>query len=565
MGRALIVAMHVTFCVVLSWYAWLQSAFFRNEEYADAAYVLYNSFLILTVFGLVLATTVIFDLAELPPDMETLANKEKLRKRADNYDMIYRVCFVLGFLTVLATLFIHVAYARTEHEVNYTPGFHNGTDVFRICAYTSIVIFVYAVVFYFSRRLRFELMRNYGPKLKTWILNELLPWTAVAFLAQTYLIFRYFFHMEVLGKRHNLSWYAGRDSSLSFGTILLCAHVVYNWALLTFLNATGLELVLKSGNDSNDLPLSVNNNEVAVYGAAETEQNAAKKESELNAMAKVAADIKRQDRKHAIVFVSYCLSTFLAVASACFIEAEAELIEAGTQLTILGTIYAFAACLSLLAAGLMQGRKSKGHFNQYLWQSGSEFHFFISHAQANGQDQVHAMTRDLENLGVKVWRDMDQAQITWAGMKKGVENSLVFMLFLTKGAIARPWVQMEVLHAISLKKPIILVNETDERHGGDTNFYALFDSEKHLSHLKDQPHLQAQILKVSNFLNCLKNVESISYKRRNWEAESMYDKILKELENVGKGQLVGEELERRSAEAEELLLEIIEREGLGGS
>ena len=155
---------------------------------------------------------------------------------------------------------------------------------------------------------------------------------------------------------------------------------------------------------------------------------------------------------------------------------------------------------------------------------------------------------------------MDQAQITWAGMKKGVEKSLVFMLFLTKGAIARTWVQMEVLHAISLKKPIILVHETDKRHGGD-DFPLLFNAEEYLSHLNIAG--KAEILKVAKFLNCLTStIESIAYKRRNWEANSMHDEILKQLEGVSKGEMVREELERKSAEAEELLNEIIEREGL---
>ena len=310
----------------------------------------------------------------------------------------------------------------------------------------------------------------------------------------------------------------------SYGTQLLCGHIAGNVALFTFLSAVGLELFPKSGDEQ------------------------------------VAGDNTKQERKHSIVLLLYCVATVQAIFVASFIEANVQLIYAKNALLVYGMVYLFVICGALCASALMEGRKSKGHYNQYLWQGGKEFHFFISHAQANGQDQVHAITRDLEMRGIKVWRDMDQAQITWAGMKKGVEKSLVFMLFVTKGAIARTWVQMEVLHAISLKKPIILVNETDKRHGGDADFYALLNAEEHLNHLNIAG--KAELLKVANFLKCLMSIESISYKRRNWEANSMHDKILEDLEGVSKGQMVSDELERKSAEAEELLNEIIEREGL---
>ena len=310
----------------------------------------------------------------------------------------------------------------------------------------------------------------------------------------------------------------------SYGTQLLCGHIAGNVALFTFLSALGLELFPKSGDEQ------------------------------------VAGDNTKQERKHSIVLLLYCVATVQAIFVASFIEANVQLIYAKNALLVYGMVYLFVICGALCASALMEGRKSKGHYNQYLWQGGKEFHFFISHAQANGQDQVHAITRDLEMRGIKVWRDMDQAQITWAGMKKGVEKSLVFMLFVTKGAIARTWVQMEVLHAISLKKPIILVHETDKRHGGD-DFPLLFNAEEYLSHLNIAG--KAEILKVAKFLNCLTStIESIAYKRRNWEANSMHDKILEDLEGVSKGQMVSDELERKSAEAEELLNEIIEREGL---
>jgi len=521
-GHAFVVFLNVTCCALLIVACWIKSRHFLKANFPEAAYWQDIGVIIIFLYAVVITTTAVYQLAENPPTLKILASKEAIRKRADNYGLTYSACFVCWTVTILSTSFVSVAYFRSNTELEgYKPGLR-GADAAILAGYTFVICFVLAVVFFFLRKLRFELMRMYGPELRTWVTGKFLPWIAIAFLAQAYLVARFFFHMEAMESYHTMSW--GSMSTVSYGTQLLCGHIAGNVALFTFLSAVGLELFPKSGDEQ------------------------------------VAGDNTKQERKHSIVLLLYCVATVQAIFVASFIEANVQLIYAKNALLVYGMVYLFVICGALCASALMEGRKSKGHYNQYLWQGGKEFHFFISHAQANGQDQVHAITRDLEMRGIKVWRDMDQAQITWAGMKKGVEKSLVFMLFLTKGAIARTWVQMEVLHAISLKKPIILVHETDKRHGGDADFYALFNAEEHLNHLNIVS--KAEILKVANFLKCLMSIESISYKRRNWEANSMHDKILEDLEGVSKGQMVREELERKSAEAEELLNEIIEREGL---
>jgi hypothetical protein len=50
-------------------------------------------------------------------------------------------------------------------------------------------------------------------------------------------------------------------------------------------------------------------------------------------------------------------------------------------------------------------------------------------------------------------------------MKEGIEESENFLLFLSEGVASRPYVQLEVRHAIALHKRIILVHEVDPRHG----------------------------------------------------------------------------------------------------
>ena len=47
----------------------------------------------------------------------------------------------------------------------------------------------------------------------------------------------------------------------------------------------------------------------------------------------------------------------------------------------------------------------------------------------------------------------------------GIEGSACMLLFLSKEVFTRKYVQMEIRHAMQLRKPIILVHETDARHG----------------------------------------------------------------------------------------------------
>ena len=44
-------------------------------------------------------------------------------------------------------------------------------------------------------------------------------------------------------------------------------------------------------------------------------------------------------------------------------------------------------------------------------------------------------------------------------MKEGIEQSENFLLFLSSGVATRPFVHLELRHAMRLKKPIILVHE----------------------------------------------------------------------------------------------------------
>ena len=43
-------------------------------------------------------------------------------------------------------------------------------------------------------------------------------------------------------------------------------------------------------------------------------------------------------------------------------------------------------------------------------------------------------------------------------MLKGIEQAAAFVLFLSTGVLERPYCQLEIRHALALKKPIVLLH-----------------------------------------------------------------------------------------------------------
>ena len=66
------------------------------------------------------------------------------------------------------------------------------------------------------------------------------------------------------------------------------------------------------------------------------------------------------------------------------------------------------------------------------------YHFFISHNQREASGDVGTLFHLFEARGVHCWRDMTQDNLTAEGMKQGVEDSDVFVLFLTNSMLSRP-------------------------------------------------------------------------------------------------------------------------------
>ncbi|CAE8644949.1 unnamed protein product [Polarella glacialis] len=92
--------------------------------------------------------------------------------------------------------------------------------------------------------------------------------------------------------------------------------------------------------------------------------------------------------------------------------------------------------------------------------------FFLSHKQSNAQDTVQNLMMILTARlpGVSFWLDVEQDP-TEKGMRHGVQNSKDVLIYLTTGLVESKYCQMEMRWALEFEKNIILVMETDERHG----------------------------------------------------------------------------------------------------
>ena len=66
------------------------------------------------------------------------------------------------------------------------------------------------------------------------------------------------------------------------------------------------------------------------------------------------------------------------------------------------------------------------------------YHYFISHNQREASGDCGTLFHLFETRGVHCWRDMAQENLTEEGMKQGVKDSDIFVLFLTNSMLSRP-------------------------------------------------------------------------------------------------------------------------------
>ena len=96
----------------------------------------------------------------------------------------------------------------------------------------------------------------------------------------------------------------------------------------------------------------------------------------------------------------------------------------------------------------------------------TQYHMFLSHAQNKGQDQMSVLMHELERLDpdISIFLDIEGLTSTH-NLPDIVNSSLNVLLYLTDGVFDRYWVMLEIHTAITTGKNIILLRETDTRHG----------------------------------------------------------------------------------------------------
>ena len=77
-------------------------------------------------------------------------------------------------------------------------------------------------------------------------------------------------------------------------------------------------------------------------------------------------------------------------------------------------------------------------------------HFFLSHFQKEANDMVAKIFLLLRDLGCSAWLDMAADDLTLEGMRRGVDDSALFLLALSRGVLFRPFCIAEIYHAIQV-------------------------------------------------------------------------------------------------------------------
>ena len=94
---------------------------------------------------------------------------------------------------------------------------------------------------------------------------------------------------------------------------------------------------------------------------------------------------------------------------------------------------------------------------------GGTYDFFLSHFRRNGGVNMLALRAALRARGLWSWLD---AVEPWTHKKRamlqGIDDSRVFVFYLTRGVLTRPFCVLELRHALKLGKPVVLLWEAEE-------------------------------------------------------------------------------------------------------
>jgi len=94
------------------------------------------------------------------------------------------------------------------------------------------------------------------------------------------------------------------------------------------------------------------------------------------------------------------------------------------------------------------------------------YHSFISYHQSVSSDLVRSLHRVLEQQGSSTCFDKAADRLDVRGIVDGIKSSRTFILVLTNKYFEMPFCLFEFCTAYVLRKPIIIIKETDPRFGG---------------------------------------------------------------------------------------------------
>ena len=80
---------------------------------------------------------------------------------------------------------------------------------------------------------------------------------------------------------------------------------------------------------------------------------------------------------------------------------------------------------------------------------------------------------EAEAGSAKIWLDQDQRDKSEAGMMEGVDTAAYFVLFLSQCIFSRWFCKKEIRRALAAQKRLILVQESDTRHGAPRQLHPL--------------------------------------------------------------------------------------------
>jgi len=110
---------------------------------------------------------------------------------------------------------------------------------------------------------------------------------------------------------------------------------------------------------------------------------------------------------------------------------------------------------------------STGQVPEIGLKRGMQFHLFLSHIWSSGQDQASVIKRRVQLLvpGATIFLDVDDLEGI-GELEKHVSASQCVLLFLSRGYFFSPNCLREINSALSGKKPLVLVHESDVNKGG---------------------------------------------------------------------------------------------------